>query len=145
MGGGELKAVQAQHFGGHRHRRAQACGAGKATVGDSVEAAKPNKKNTQVANTMAVLVESMLGVLGARFRELVMSEGLTIGEANKPEPVDDVENGASTHGRRGSLGSDRLRWRATRLSAEDHISVFWGSVSGEVQILVSHPTLPQRK
>ncbi|WKG13020.1 hypothetical protein QX204_16720 [Nocardia sp. PE-7] len=38
----------------------------EATVGDWVEAAKPNKRNTQVANTMAVLVGSMLGVLGAR-------------------------------------------------------------------------------
>ncbi|MEV0767575.1 hypothetical protein [Nocardia salmonicida] len=39
---------------------------GEATVGDGVEAARPNGSNTQVVNMMAVLVGSMLGVLGAR-------------------------------------------------------------------------------
>jgi hypothetical protein len=63
----------------------------EATVSDSVEASRPNRRNTQVANTMVVLVGSMPGILGALFRELVMGEGLTIVEANKPESVDDVE------------------------------------------------------
>ncbi|MEV0769527.1 MULTISPECIES: hypothetical protein [Nocardia] len=63
----------------------------KAKVSDSVKAVIPNRKNTQVANMMVVLVRSMLGVLGARLRELVMSEGFTVVETNKPELVDDVD------------------------------------------------------
>ncbi|MEV6655693.1 hypothetical protein [Nocardia fluminea] len=49
----------------------------------------------------------MPGILGALFRELVMGEGLTIVEANKPESVDDVETEpVSGFGVLGILGLD---------------------------------------
>ncbi|MFC9872641.1 hypothetical protein ACFVJR_08600 [Nocardia salmonicida] len=63
----------------------------KATVSDPVKAVRPNTKNTQVANTRVVLVRSVLDVLETRLRVLVMSEGFTVEQANKPEPVNDVD------------------------------------------------------